>query len=126
MRLKEFLPTQKQTATGGGINKVVGTIPTKPGQTTGQTTQTNPTQNATGQPTNQKMPNQLAPGQAQPMPVKIGTMIPVPGPMKKLKVNKIDPKFISLDTEKQLGMNLKVDPAELSNYMQNLQGQQQK
>jgi hypothetical protein len=43
-------------------------------------------------------------------------------PIGKVKVNKIEPHSVTLDTQQKLGMNLKVDPAELGNYMQTLQG----
>jgi hypothetical protein len=73
----------------------------------------------------------LAPGQkaapgAQaappPVPLKVGTLVPMANPIGKVKVNKIEPHSVTLDTQQKLGMNLKVDPAELGNYMQTLQG----
>jgi hypothetical protein len=88
---------------------------------------------AAGQAAGQAVGQALAPGQKaapgqqgaagqQPIPLKVGTLVPMANPIGKVKVNKIEPHSVTLDTQQKLGMNLKVDPAELGNYMQTLQG----
>lgn len=62
----------------------------------------------------------------QPIPMKVGTLVPMANPIGRVKINKIEPHSITLDTQAKLGMNLKVDPAELGNYMQTVQGKVQK
>lgn len=62
----------------------------------------------------------------QPIPMKVGTLVPMANPIGRVKINKIEPHSVTLDTQAKLGMNLKVDPAELGNYMQTVQGKVQK
>lgn len=64
--------------------------------------------------------------QQQSVPIKVGALVPMANPIGRVKINKIEPHSITLDTQSKLGMNLKVDPAELGNYMQTVQSKVQK
>jgi hypothetical protein len=95
-------------AAAKGISNAVGAAKTATGQ------------QATGQTTGADADQQ------QPIPIKVGTLVPMPNPLGRVKVNKIEPHNVTLDTQQKLGINLKVDPAELGNYMQTIQGKTQK
>lgn len=77
---------------------------------------------ATTQPGSQTAADQ----QQQAVPIKVGTLVPMANPIGRVKINKIEPHSVTLDTQSKLGMNLKVDPAELGNYMQTMQAKVQK
>jgi hypothetical protein len=101
-------------AVGQGV-KTVGQAVGQGAKTVGQAAGSAATQaakKATGQQTTTQ----------QPIPLKVGTLVPFPNPIGRIKVNKIDQHGVWLDTQQKLGMNIKVDPAELGNYMQTLQG----
>lgn len=93
---------------GAGVKTVGGAVKTATGQ------------QATGQTTGADADQQ------QSIPIKVGTLVPMPTPIGRVKINKIEPHNVTLDTQQKLGINLKVDPAELGNYMQTIQGKTQK
>lgn len=108
--MDEVLPSMPGLA-AKGMQLVGGTI--KTGSQSPQQTATQKTNTTTNQ-------------QQQQIPIKVGTLVPMANPIGRVKVNKIEPHSVTLDTQQKLGINLKVDPAELGNYMQTLQGKVQK